>query len=70
MWLEYDNGKKILNTDFIVKLVFAKDEEEVGLTMVYVLSSSGERSSFGIPNDKVDDFKSRVCYDNVDVEDL
>ena len=70
MWLAYDNGKRLLNTNFIVKLVFDKDAEEVGLTMVYVLSNSGERSSFSIPNDKVDDFKSRVCYDNVEVEAL
>lgn len=72
MWLAYDNGKRLLNTNFIIKIVFDKDAEEVGLTMVYVLSSSGERSSFSIPNDKVDAFKAKVCYDisNVDVEGL
>lgn len=72
MWLTYNNGRKLLNTNFIVKLVFSEDVERLGFTTVCILSSSGERSSFSLPNDKVGAFKAKVCYDtsNVDVEAL
>lgn len=71
MWLKYDSTK-LLNLTYAEKILFSKDLNADGYTTVHIITSSGAVNILEIPNEKVDTFKSKVCYDinNVDVDKL